>query len=223
MADLSGFDSNKTYRGSVRSKEPYYYIMAHLDLTNVEVDLNENNICYLNKENNFNYLKDPTNYGGYYTIEENAVIGEVTVYTNPDVVYEDVENSIYFSVGGVYNPSISMAEVSPDTSMDIWGGPTGNQPGSISATQLKDAQICFYGSGPKEPDPITSHPSQTKKYLALMITDSAYTGTSSAKGKNVRVKPSAKHLARKPRVVGNNMTFESGRVFVVVKVYNRFR
>lgn len=179
MSNLSGFGDNKTYRSSVPPADPYFYISANLDLTGLEVGQNEENnyIYYFNKENNFDYLNtqkypNPDNYGGYYMLDDNMVIGEVTVYCNPAVKYEfgNVDD-LLFEVGGAYKPSIALfPSLVNDDSVDVWSGPTGNVSGPIDNDQLLNAQICYYGKEPENPHASPDNrPSESRKYLVLNI------------------------------------------------------
>lgn len=174
MSNLSGFGDNKTYRSTLPPADPYFYITANLDLTGLEVGQVEdlNYLYYFNKENNFNYLKDPSNYGGYYMLDDNMVIGEVTVYCNPEVQYEFGNlSNLRFEVGGAYKPSIALAPVLVnDDSVDVWSGPTGNVPGSITNSELLNAQVCYYGREPEHPHPnVDNRPTESRKYLVLNV------------------------------------------------------
>lgn len=111
MSNVSGIGDNKTYRGSLPPREPYYYIQAHLDLAGKKAN---DTFFYFNKENNFNYLNtavtaypDPANYRGYYTIDTNALIGEVTVYANSDLALS--EGSANVIASGVQIVSVQRA------------------------------------------------------------------------------------------------------------------
>lgn len=174
MSNLSGFGDNKTYRSTLPPSDPYFYITANLDLTGLEVGQVEdlNYIYYFNKENNFNYLKDPANYGGYYMLDGNMVIGEVTVYCNPEVKYEFGNlSNLRFEVGGAYKPSIALAPtLVNDDSVDVWSGPTGNAPGPITNSELLNAQVCYYGREPEYPHPnVDNRPTESRKYLVLNV------------------------------------------------------
>jgi hypothetical protein len=90
MSNLSGIGDNKTYRGSLPPREPYYYIRANLELAGQEA--NSTKLFYFNKENSFAYANthkfaypNPDAYPGYYLLDEHSVIGEVAVYDNPEL------------------------------------------------------------------------------------------------------------------------------------------
>jgi hypothetical protein len=193
MSNLSGYGDNKTYRGSALPREPYYYIRANLDLSNVMFDDREEHVFYFNKENSYAYLDrskqsypNPDQYPGFHLIDDNNLIGEVAVYTNPDLEADENLGQLSFFVGGLYRPS------SESTSMDVWGGPTGNSPGALSAEQLSNGQSCYYGAEPL--DPAYSSDDGMRRYLGLKIT-----GTS------------------------DGQVLLKGNLFVVVKVYPKFQ
>lgn len=190
MSNLSGIGDNKTYRGSLPPREPYYYIRANLDLSGQSAN---DKVYYFNRDNSFAYADarkfaypNPDSYPGYYMIEDNAVIGEVAVYSNPDLVQSDAEGQWEYEVGGLYRPSSGSA------SIDVWGGPTGNSAGSLSADQIAEGQTCYYGSEPLDPDYDAEDGS--RRFLGLKISG----GSSGDK-------------------------IVSGNLFVVLKVYPKFR
>lgn len=182
---LNGGQDNKTFRSGVSPEQPYYYISAYLNLAGLHTGSSQETdpyIFYFNKENNFNYLDrrlypTPEDYGKFYTIDENAVIGEVTVYANPSIIYEGDIDDLKFEVGGVYRPAIALdqsinpADLSTAQSMDVWGGPTGNVPGEITVDELENAQVCFYGREPADPQPNPSNVDNlefgSRRFLAL--------------------------------------------------------
>jgi hypothetical protein len=250
--NLSGSQYNKAFQAVSTRNEPYYYISAHLDLTDLYTGAPSSSnpyIIYFNKENNYNYLDmnlhpNPDEYGGFYPIDDNSVIGEVTVYANPDLEYTGLLNTLEFDVGGAFKPSIAL-DTSPVNaifrqSLDVWGGPTGNTPGPITPSELEDAQVCYYG---REPEfPITSptyDPSWgTRKFLALkyrivpIITFPADEVRSEAKKAKMLAKKAKERVIR-PRVVYTKRPrffreipgedeFTKGKVYVVVKVYPKF-
>jgi hypothetical protein len=109
-------------------------------------------------------------------LDDNMVIGEVTLYCNPEVKYEfgNLED-LLFEVGGAYKPSIALfPSLVNDDSVDVWSGPTGNVPGAIDNDQLLNAQICYYGKEPQHPHPQmgNNRPSESRKYLVLNIRNS---------------------------------------------------
>lgn len=74
----------------------------------------------------------------------------------------EVITPILLHIGGAYKPS------SGSPSIDLWAGPTGNEPAPLSMAQLEHAQVCYYGSEPADPD---SDPVLGKrKFLAVKLT-----------------------------------------------------
>lgn len=237
MSNVSGIGDNITFRTSIAPGKPYYYINAYLDLTGLEVGQAPNNyIYYFNAENNFNYLSSslhpegPDAYPGFYPIDDNAVIGEVVVYTypNPEYSYNGGDPSdLTFEIGGAYIPSVAETSLNP---IDVWAGPTGNVPGGISGTEIVSSQICHYG---KEPALPAQDGDYRRRYLALNV----YVGqnlVAQNEGeveKNVHigqvktVSRVVKSRGRAPKVVrdiptGDVMT--GGRIHVSMKVYPKF-
>jgi hypothetical protein len=243
---------NKTFQAVSTGNELYYYIRAHLDLTGLytgSITSSNPYIIYFNKENNYNYLDTTLHpnideYGGFYPIDDNSVIGEVTVYANPDLEYTGLLDELSFDIGGAYKPSIALdtspVDATERQSLDVWGGPTGNTPGSITVNQLEDAQICYYGREPEAPvtSPIYDPEWGTRKFLALkyrltpIVTDDAKVVVrSDAKVAKMLAKKAKERVIRpriifskRPRVVRQpgQDEFEKGQIYVVVKVYPKF-
>lgn len=107
MSNVSGIGQNKSYRGSVPAKDPYYYIRAQLDLTGIKA----NDVhLYFNKDNSFAYLNtavnaypNPDNYPKYITIDDNSLVGEVTVYSNSDLAFSEGESNTIASGSDLVN------------------------------------------------------------------------------------------------------------------------
>jgi hypothetical protein len=164
MTDLSGIGSNKTFKTGLAPGAPYYYISAHLDLSGVVVP--QGGITYyFNKDNNLGYMLTPLTAGiGYeqyhkfHMIDENAVIGEIVLYSNPDLVEGSVApgNTLFFRVGG--------AETTTDDvkSDDVWGGPTGFVPSAVSVQDINTGSVCYFGHEGGGVD-------EDKKFLAVTI------------------------------------------------------
>lgn len=66
----------------------------------------------------------------------------------------NISTPILFLIGGAHSPSSALS------SIDIWGGPTGNVPAPISIDQLNISQACYYGSEPNDSE---------KKFLAVKL------------------------------------------------------
>jgi hypothetical protein len=182
---FNGGQDNKAFRSGMVPEQPYYYISGHLYLTGLhtgQVVETDPYIFYFNRDNNFSYLDrrlypSPDDYAKFYTIDDNSVIGEVTVYANPSIIYEGDIADLNFEVGGVYKPSIALdqsinpADLATAQSMDVWGGPTGNVPGPITVDQLENAQVCYYGREPADPQPNPENVDNlefgSRRYLAV--------------------------------------------------------
>lgn len=222
MTDLSGKDSNRAFRAISTNGEPYYYITSSIDVSDLEV--NSDSIYYFTRDNSFSYLDkklyaNPSEYGGYYMIDSNSIIGEITVYSSPDIEYSygDLED-LNFSIGGAYNPEIALT--GQNTTLDIWAGPTGNVPDPIGTEQLHYGQICYYGRAPESPGVDPDDASISRKFLALKIEDNRSVGTAVA-AKSTKPKVIRKRKNKLTRQLGFNL-LDSGKIYVVIKVYPKF-
>lgn len=81
-------NGNKTFRSSNRFQQPYYYIVGHLDLSGAVTG----GIFYFNKDNNLSYIGQ-RNYDRFYIVDQNVIVDDVVVYTNPD--FSVNETSVY--------------------------------------------------------------------------------------------------------------------------------
>jgi hypothetical protein len=226
--NFTGGQDNRAFRTDIPAQAPYHYISAYLDLKGLHTgQLIETDpyIFYFNRENNFNYLNralypSPDNYGGFYMIDENSIIGEVTVYANPSIIYEGDIDDLKFEVGGVYKPSIALDEsLSPadlliSQSMDVWGGPTGNVPGEITVDELENGQVCYYGREPADPQANPENEADlefgSRRYLALRFVSlpnvNAASNTSDASADPKANRHSARPISRRyrPRPIHRN-------------------
>lgn len=66
----------------------------------------------------------------------------------------NISTPILFLIGGAHAPSSGLS------SIDIWGGPTGNVAAPVSIDQLNISQACYYGSEPND---------AAKKFLAVKL------------------------------------------------------
>lgn len=234
--------SNSTFQTHSTESEPYYYISAYVDLSGLytgEVDSNKPYIVYFNQDNNYDYLNieryhSPDEYGGFYLLDDQSVIGDVTVYTSPDLVYTGVLSTLQFHIGGAYKPSVALDPSPVDAihrhSIDIWGGPSGNTPGPILSSQLERAQICHYGREPQVPTTVVHEPEWgTRKFLALQYSinlDQPRLARSREHRERWIRKLTQQRVLRsqfipKSRVVEDE--FIDGRIYVVLKVYPKFQ
>lgn len=166
MTDLSGIGSNKTFKTGVLPGAPYYYISAHLDLSNVVVPAQGSITYYFNKDNSLGYLLTPLSLGvGYdeyhkfHLIDSNSVIGEVVVYSNPDLVAGSgilPGNGLRFRVGG------ALDTVSPVEAGDEWAGETGFSSGPVTIADVNTGSVCYFGHE-------GGGSTEDKQYLAVSI------------------------------------------------------
>lgn len=113
--NLSGIGINKTFKTIIPPGSPYFYLNASLDLSNAVYD----GTYYFNLENNFNYAKSPSSYGQYHILNDNVIISEVVVKTNPDLLTVD-DNNTFFEIGGA-------ADYASPVSV-YWAAPAGYGP-----------------------------------------------------------------------------------------------
>jgi hypothetical protein len=123
--------------------------------------------------------------------------------------------------------------------LDIWGGSTGNTPGQITASQLENAQVCYYGREPEAPTTFPVYDSEwgIRKFLALKYRIvPPITEINDARSKNKTAKllaKKAKERVTKPKIIFSKRPrnfrvlpgqdeFENGKIYVVVKVYPKF-
>jgi len=157
-----------TFTNGVPPKAPYYYITAHLDLSGTYLGQNDSLTYYFNKDNNLGYLDSlvSANYHNFHLIDSTAVIGDVVLYSNPDLVVGD--NPLVFEVGGaVFDPDVVQPDlVDPVTA--IWGGPTGFTSGMVDSADINTGVICYYGhEGGHDP---AAHGSDINEHRYLAVT-----------------------------------------------------
>jgi len=214
MTDLSGIESNKVFRSGVLPAAPYYYISTHLDLAGVFVPDTGSTTLYFNKDNNYNYL-DPlqsAEYFNFYPIDDNAVIGEVVAFSNPDIA--DPLLQYRFNIGGALDLESPV--------VDTWGGKTGFNPGLLDVNDISNASICYFGHEGG------SSVNQNGKYLAVTISQIAVPlNLAQQKKKEEEAAKASKRPRRKElrqtRQVVPGQTIASGILHVVVKVYPKFQ
>ena len=238
MTDLSGIGSNKTFKTGVLPGAPYYYISAHLDLSNVVVPAQGEITYYFNKDNSLGYLLTPLSAGvGYdeyhkfHLIDSNSVIGEVVVYSNPDLVLGSgilPGNGIEFRVGG------ALDTVSPVLSGDEWAGQTGFASGPVNIADINTGSVCYFGhegggstedkqylavsiyqydveapNAAPESAPVPDAPAEEESPVVIVDESRSLRAARKAKAKNVR------------QVVSPSIA--SGSLHVVVKVYPKYQ
>lgn len=234
MTDLSGIGSNKTFKTGLAPGAPYYYISAHLDLSGAIVPEEGSLTYYFNKDNNLGYLITPLTAGlGYeqyhkfHMIDENAVIGEVVLYSNPDLVAGTVPAGyqVVFRVGG------ALDTVSDVLASDTWGGPTGFSAGLVNSDDINTGSVCYFGHE-------GGGDGEDKKYLAISMSleevgdapapaPEAAPEAAPAEEPVVIVdeNPRSLRAAKKARALRQVIppSIASGSVHVVVKVYPKYQ
>jgi hypothetical protein len=216
MTDLTGIGQNLTFSNALAPKAPYYYISAHLDLSGTVVP-SANLTYYFNKDNNLDYLNPllADSYHNFHTIDANAVIGDVVLFSNPDLNAD----GIGFQVGGaIFGEDVHA----------IWGGPTGYTAGEVTADDVNTGVICYYGhegGHNVEEDPSNG---MDHKYLAVTLIDN--------RGVKRNNKPFARSAEDQPVIVDETLAsirsrkrkqvrsvvtpdIASGTLYVVIKVY----
>lgn len=105
--NLSGIGINKVYRSGVKPGSPYYYITGSLDLTGAV----EGGTYFFNFDNDFTYASS-RDYANFIIVDENMIISEVIVYTDPEI--DTVDGTTYLAIGGAdYSDPI-------DNSVKVW-------------------------------------------------------------------------------------------------------
>jgi hypothetical protein len=162
-----------TFSNGIPPKAPYYYISAHLDLSGVHLGQNESLTYYFNGDNSLVYLDSlvSPNYHNYHMIGSNAVIGDVVLYSNPDLVLGEGAD-LEFDIGGAeFDPD----NIQPESAAPVeavWAGPTGFASGPVNAADINTGVVCFYGhEGGHDP---LAHASDVDKYRYLAV--SIHTG-----------------------------------------------
>lgn len=131
---------NKTFRANSSVNKPCSYIQASLNIKDA-VPVNNNTpfklMLYFNKENGLDYLdlENPDDYTQYYIIQPNVVIGDVSIYTAPNINQVDTAKniSIFKVVAGLTNsPSHNIPFPDGPIPMEFWTGFTGNTPGLLA-------------------------------------------------------------------------------------------
>jgi hypothetical protein len=240
MTDLSGIGSNKTFKTGLAPGAPYYYISAHLDLSGAIVPEQGSLTYYFNKDNSLGYLLTPLTpglgyeqYHKFHMIDENAVIGEVVLYSNPDLVEGTIPSGyeLKYRVGGALDTT--SAVLTPDT----WGGPTGFSADAVNSADINTGSVCYFGheGGGEDED---------KKYLAISLSleelvdpenplvpnaapseSSAMIPEGEAPVIIVDENPRSLRAAKKAKALRQVIppSIASGSVYVVVKVYPKYQ
>jgi hypothetical protein len=222
MTDLSGIGYNLTYTNAVAAKAPYYYISAHLDLAGVILPQQESDgiTYYFNKDNNLDYLNPllSESYHNFHTIDANAVIGDVVLFSNPDLVASAPEDVEFVVGGAIFGEPVSA----------VWGGPTGYTAGPVGVADINTGVICYYGhEGGHDPENDPSN-QMDQKYLAVTIRPSGGASRAAAPAADSNKEAPvivdemlASIRARKRKQTRQivNPDISSGKLHVIIKVY----
>lgn len=197
MTDLSGIGSNLTFSNGIPPKAPYYYITAHLDLSGVHLGQNESLTYYFNSDNSLVYLDSlvSPNYHNFHMIASNAVIGDVVLYSNPDLILSEGAN-LQFDVGGAdFDPANIQPETADPVSA-IWAGPTGFTSDSVTAADINTGVVCYYGhEGGHDPN-VHDSDVDIYKYLAISISTGQSTGAVAEEKKDEESVPESLESSR---------------------------
>lgn len=213
--DLSGIGINKAFKTNLPSAAPYYYITASLDLTGLPLGS-----YYLNYDNNLSYA-NVRDYSNYVTIDDNLVISEVVVYSDPEIT--QLAPVVSFLIGGSKGPVGYNPVAVP------WAGAAGLPAATppywswsyLVADDINSGAVNYFGhEGGHYPyyydlngDPDNSN---SYKYLTLDIT-------------NTLVTSSLPNVVRAPRSLYRGVlpigppAILEGRITVVLKVYPKFQ
>lgn len=207
---------NQTFKTGTEPKAPYYYITASLDLTGCT-----NGTYYFNAENSLSYANDP-NFSKFIIVNENVVISEVAVYTNPALVLNEEVKECAFTIGGAANHSTSPVVVP-------WAAPAETPPGvppafsgeALTADQLNAGSVNYFGhEGGHFPyfyNGVADDPSHDYRFLAITIdSDLQFTGLNEKLLARSKRRARARGLRSLP---SGPVVVEEGRVSVVLKVY----
>lgn len=208
--NLSGIGINKTFKTILPPGSPYFYINASLDMANAVYD----GTYYFNLENNYNYAKSPSNYGQYHILNDNVIISEVVVKTNPDILTVNDE-STFFEIGGAadYSSPVSVMWAAPaafgpwNYSPSFAGAPYFNGY-PLSESQLNSGSVNYFGHE-------AGHFPYFKKYnqaTGLLVDDSS----KNYKYLAVTVK---EDLPNYPVLVDNNLLLDDSKDDSVVEVF----
>jgi hypothetical protein len=183
--NLSGIGINKTFKTILPPGSPYFYINASLDLANAVYD----GTYYFNLENNYSYAKSPSNYGQYHILNDNVIISEVVVKTNPDILTVDDEKT-FFEIGGAadYSSPVSVlwaapAAFGPWNYPPSWNGAPYFNGYPLTESQMNAGSVNYFGHeaghfpyfkkyNQANPNPATAlvdDASKNYKYLAVTV------------------------------------------------------
>lgn len=214
--NLGANGMNQTFKTGTEPKAPYYYITASLDLSGCT-----NGTYYFNEENSLAYANDP-NFNKFIVVNENVIISEVMVYTNPALVLNEEVKECAFTIGGAANHSTSPVVVP-------WAAPAGSPPGvppafsgeSLTADELNAGPVNYFGhEGGHFPyfyNGVADDPSSEYRFLAITIdSDLQFAGLNEKLVARSKRRARARGLRSLP---SGPVVVDEGRVTVVLKLY----
>ncbi|NDB36253.1 MAG: hypothetical protein EB023_13165 [Flavobacteriia bacterium] len=208
---LSDSGLNKVFKTGSQSALPYYYISASLDLAGAV----EGGVYYFNYDNNFDYAA-VREYNNYVVIDENAVISEVVVYANQDIVSVDSE-TYSAKIGGAAHPSVGGGV------QVLWAAPAGNAPGlgsSFNESELNASSVHLFGHEGGH-HPYDQPNANVYKFLAIELESSRNLADAAPKALS-------RAERRKIKAHGRSLpvgveAIQEGKITVVLKIFPKFQ
>jgi len=232
--NLNANGLNKTFKTGTEAKAPYYYLTGSLDLSGCSLGT-----YYFNSDNDFSYANDPI-YRRFISVDENVVLSEVTVYSNPPLAVEG-EIDLLVRIGGAANTTTSPVVVN-------WAAPAGNAPvlppgysgAPLTVAQVNSGSVNYYGhEGGHFPyytdDSSAEDLSEGYRFLAITLEEDEGKAVDEPdqkallqEGKSLSDLIGRARLSAQPKRKGKgpfrqfpsgNSVISEGRVTVVLKVY----
>lgn len=215
--NFSGNGNNKVFKVSGDPAAPYYYLSGTLNLAGAV----ENGTYYFNLDNSLEYA-DNRDYNRYIMVDENALISEVIVFSDEDIVPVDgEEGALDFLIGGADKMNaLDPAVVVP------WAAPAGSAPVAppgfvgdyVSWEEVNAGTVNYYGheGGHFPYFNNGTGPDLSKRYKYLAVTV-----------KKDRSLPEPEHLGKglrqKKRVYrglpDGDAVVAEGKISVILKIY----
>lgn len=202
---------------------PYQTVTASLDLAG-----KSDGTYYFNLDNDFSYAS-VRDYNRFLQFDENMIISEVLVYSNPDVIPVDPEDSPVFLIGGAENPLNAPVSVP-------WAAPAGSPPVAppgfidevLTVADINGGAVNYFGHEgghfPYFENGGTPDPSNKYKYLAVTINPTGRSRAAASAAPVEELQPTRRMHRRvrqsRPRALPSGpVSVEQGRISVVLKVY----
>jgi|688.fasta_scaffold174294_2 hypothetical protein len=205
--DFSGIGINKTFKSGQDPEQPYYYVSASLDLSG-----RASGTYYFTQDNNYDYAFN-REYKRFIILDNNALISEVSVFANNDLVEADGETP-QFWIGGAPAPSATSQVMVP------WAAPSGDAPGLGSLMDSSDinagAVHLFGHEGGHEPYYVSPN---NYKYLAISINPDVERGPGQERSS---LPKRSKRQLHRGLPEGDPQLLE-GKVSVSIKVYPKIQ